>query len=288
METQEFRFEDKIVGCVAALCALVLAFLSLMGPLVLGMIRYRTSENAILQVEGQDLVNLVLIVPVCLTGGVLAFRGSPKASRWLMFLPIYLIYMAIAYGIGAEWSDPRYTGNNERYAFFFIFLMIAGIVFLLYSVPRLKAEEAPELGARGKLVYSVLFVAFILIFTGMWSGQILEVMRTGAGGDYDGARTGFWTIRILDMGVSIPLGLLSVYLIWARPKTGFSVQRLFYGFFLTQITAVLAMMLFMFARRDPQADVGKAVVFACIGAIVYAGYFYVTGKRKLAGRGKTM
>ncbi len=281
METKAFEFEDRIVGCLAILSAGVLAFIALGGPLVLNLIRYRTSASVVIQVQGQDLVNLLFIAPLCLWGGILALRGSPRAGRWLILLPLYLFYMAIAYGIAAEWSDPRYTGNNERFAFLFIFLMIAGVIFLLYAMPRLKTEDAPELGAKGKLVYSILFVCLLLIFTGMWSGQILEVMRTGANRDYDAARTLFWTVRILDMGVSIPLGLLSVYLLWTRPKTGFPVQLLFYGFFLTIITTVLALTFFMFAGRDPQADVGKAAVFVCIGAVVYAGYFYVTKKRRI-------
>ncbi len=123
------------------------------------------------------------------------------------------MYAAIAYAIGMEWSDPRYSGNSERYAFLFVFLLMAGLILLLYSAGRLKGEKAPTLKRRGKVVYSVLFVAFGLAFAAMWGMPIAEIMRTGTTAGYDAMRTGFWTVRVLDLGVSIPLCLLSVYLL---------------------------------------------------------------------------
>jgi hypothetical protein len=282
MEENHLRFEGRIIGMVAILTGAVLAFVALAGPLAFNLIRYKVPPSAIYQAQGQDLINLVLIMPICVIGGALALVGSPKANRWLMLPPIYLMYASIAYGVGMEWSDPRYTGNSEKFVFLFVFLMIAGLLLLLYSLSRPKEVEAPVLGKKGRVVYSVLFVVFLLAFAGMWCGPILEIMRTGTTQSYDLMPTGFWTVRVFDLGVSIPLGLLSVYLLWTRPRTGFPVQLLFYGFFITQITAVLAMAAFQMAARDPSVSVFTIVVFACIAVIVYGGYFYVSRPRPSA------
>lgn len=280
METHTSAFEDRFAGIVVILSGLVFAFVALAGPLAFNLIRYRSSPSAIFQAQGQDLVNLVLVMPICMISGILALRKSPRTGRWIAFLPIYLMYSALAYGVGLEWSDPRYTGNSERFAFLFVFMMIAGLVLTLYTLARLKGDQAPEISKRSKTVYSAVLAVVLAAFAGMWASTLLEIARTGTTAGYDTAPTGFWTIRILDLGVSIPLGLLSVYLLWTRPKAGFAVQLLFYGFFIAQITAVLSMMVVEIANRDPLVNPVMVAVFCAIGASVYGGYFFITKRRK--------
>jgi hypothetical protein len=83
-------------------------------------------------------------------------------------------------------------------------------------------------------------------------------------------------VRLFDLGITIPLGLVGVYLLWTRPRTGFPLQLLFYGFFITQVTAVLAMAGFQIAARDPTAQVSAAALFACIALLVYGGFLFIT------------
>jgi uncharacterized membrane protein len=281
MESNTLAFEDRFAGVIAVLSGLVWAFVSLAGPLAFNLIRYKTSPSALFQAQGQELVNLVLVVPVCMIGGILAIRRSRRAGKWLSFLPVYMMYSAIAFGIGMEWSDPRYTGNSHRFAFLFVFEMIAGLILLLYTLERLKAEQAPEIGKKGKVVYSVLFIVFLTAFAAQCAASLVAVARTGTSAEYDAAPTLFWTIRILDLGVSIPLGFLSVYLLWTRPRAGFVVQLLFYGFFIVQVTAVLTMIAFEVANRDPNVDPAFIPIFCGIAAIVYCGYFFITKKRRV-------
>jgi hypothetical protein len=279
MKQNTSAFEDRFAGIVAVLSGLVFIFLALAGPLVFNLIRYRTSASAVFQGQGQDLFNLVLMAPVCVIGGILALRRSPNAARWIAFLPVYLMYSALAFGVGIEWSDPRYTGNSERFAFFFVFEMIAGLVLLLHCLGSLRDREVPEIRKRGKTIYSIIFVVLMAAFAFMWGSSLLEVALTGGTAGYADAPTGFWTIRILDLGVSIPLGLLSVYLLWTRPKAGFPIQLLFYGFFIAQITAVLAMIVVEIANGDPLVNPVMVVIFGCIAAAVYGGYVFITKRR---------
>lgn len=281
MESNTSMIEDRFAGIMAILSGLVFTSVALAGPLAFNLIRYRTSASAIFQGQGQDLVNMALVVPVCMIGGILALRGSPRAGRWLAFLPLYLMYTAFAFGVGIEWSDPRYTGNSERFAFLFVFELAAGLVLLLYCLGGLKGERAPDIPRRSKIVYSAVLVLLLAAFAAMWASSLLEIARTGTTSGYDAAPTGFMTIRILDLGFSIPLGLLSVYLLWTRPRAGFAVQLLFYGFFIAQITAVLAMFVVEIANRDPAVNPVMVVIFCVIAAAGYGGYFFITKRRRV-------
>jgi hypothetical protein len=109
----------------------------------------------------------------------------------------------------------------------------------------------------------------------MWIKEVLEVMATGTTRAYDIAPTAFWLIRVFDLGFSMPLGLISVYLLWARPDKAYPVVCLFYGFFFTQIIAVNAMGWMMFLKRDPAFLWRDLIVFSALALIIFFGYFYI-------------
>ena len=71
-------------------------------------------------------------------------------------------------------------------------------------------------------------------------------------------------IRVFDLGFSIPLGLISVYLLWARPSKAYPIVSLFYGFFFTQIFAVLAMGWMMLIKKDPAFLWRDLIVFSVL------------------------
>ena len=109
----------------------------------------------------------------------------------------------------------------------------------------------------------------------MWLKEVLEVVATGTSRGYDIAPAAFWLVRVFDLGFSIPLGLISVYLLWARPNKAYPVICLFYGFFFTQIVAVLAMGVTMFLTKDPTFLWRDLVVFTVLAAVIAFGFFYV-------------
>ncbi len=191
------------------------------------------------------------------------------------------MYYAISYSIGWEWSSPVYSGNSQRYAFFFIFILAAALIFLLYALAASPKRAASSFKKSGLVVYSVLFTVFLLLFASMWIKEILEVIRTGTTRGYDLAPTAFWLVRAFDLGFSVPLGLVTVYLLWARPASAYPVISLFYGFFFTQIIAVNAMGWMMFLKHDPTFLMRDLVVFMILAAIIFFGYINVRRNYKL-------
>jgi hypothetical protein len=268
-------FERIFVGLVAALAGIALIYLAVQGPLVRGVITFKTAAVIGNQLVGQDVVNLVLLAPLLIIGAVALFARKTWAKDLLIATPLFLIYYALSYTIGWEWSSPAYAGNSERYTFLFLFVLVAALIILLYTLAVFPKNAASRFKKPGLAIYSVLFTLFLLVFGGMWVKEVLEVIATGTTRGYDLAPTTFWLVRVFDLGFSMPLGLISTYLLWARPDKAYPVICLFYGFFFTQIVAVNAMGWMMFLKKDPMFLWRDLVVFTVLALIIAFGYFYV-------------
>jgi hypothetical protein len=268
-------FERIFVAFLSVVTGFILIYLGIMGPLFLDLIRYKTAEVISNQLAGQDIVNMFLLSPVLIIGGVALFLRKPFSRYLIIITPLYLIYYVLSYTIGWEWSSPHYTGNSEAYTFYFLFILISSLITLIYSLSVFPKKVESSFRKKGLVIYSVLFILFLLVFSSMWIKEVIEVIGTGTTRGYDIAPTAFWLVRIFDLGFSIPLGLISVYLLWVHPNTSFPVQFMFYGFFFTMIIAVNAMGFIMFLNNDPTFLFRDLVVFLILGVIIAAGFFYV-------------
>lgn len=277
------EFERILVGLLAVATGAMLIYLAIQGPLFLGRIHYRTAAVINNQLVGQDLVNLFLLSVISIAGGIALWLRKPVAKYLLITTPLYLIYYVLSYTIGWEWSSSRYSGNNEQYTFFFLFILVAALIVMLYSLAVFPRDRSARFAKKGLIAYSVLFTFFMLVFASMWLKEVWQVMATGTARGYEIAPTAFWLVRIFDLGFTIPLGLISVYLLWARPATSFPIQFMFYGFFLTMIVAVNAMGITMLLKRDPTFLWRDLAVFLILGLIVFAGFFYILRNFKKTG-----
>lgn len=277
-------FERILVACLAILTGLALAWLAIAGPLFLGILSYKTAPTGINQIMGQDLVNLLVLSPLTILAGLTLLANKPIARYLLVAYPLYLMYYVLSYTIGLEWSSPSLTGNSEQYTFAFLFILVSALISLLYGLSVFPRNLSPKFGRTGLRVYSVIYVLLILVFASMWIGQIKEILTSGTTAGYAAVPTAFWLIRIFDLGFTIPLGLISVYLLWTRPATSAAAQFLFYGFFLTMLAAVNAMGLCMFLRDDPDFDTAGMLLFMILLVTVTSGFIFVLKNHGLLPR----
>ena len=268
-------FERIFVSLLAVLTGVILIYLAIQGPLFLGSIKYKTAAVINNQLIGQDAVNLFLLSPILILGGIALSLKKGISKYLLIATPLYLLYFVLSYTIGWEWSSPDYSGNSQAFTFHFLFILIASLIILLYALSVFPKNVMSHFKKRGLAVYSALFSLFLLVFAAMWIKEIREVMATGTTRGYDIAPTTFWLVRIFDLGFSMPLGLLSVYLLWARPHSAYPIICMFYGFFFTQIIAVNAMGWVMFLRHDPTFLMRDLVVFSVLALIIFFGFFYI-------------
>ena len=268
-------FERVFVALLSLATGGVLIYLALMGPLFFNVISYKTAPVIYNQLLGQDLINLFVLSVISIAGGIALLMKKLFSRYLLLSTPLYLIYYALSYSIGWEWSSSQYSGNSERYMFLFIFILSASLIIMLYSLSMFKEKPKNKFNRKGLAVYTVLFSFFMLVFASMWAQEVVQVALTGTARAYDIAPTAFWLVRVFDLGFTVPLGLISLYLLWARPDPTYPLQVMFYGFFLTMIAAVNAMGIVMLAKNDPTFLIRDLVVFMTIGAIVYCGAVFV-------------
>jgi hypothetical protein len=268
-------FERVFVSLLAVTTGAILIYLAIQGPLFLNAMKFKTAEVVSNQLVGQDAVNMFLLSPILIAGGIALFLKKRISNCLLIATPLFLIYYVLSYTIGWEWSSPAYTGNSQAFTFHFLFVLVAALIILLYALAEFPKNVVSHFKKRGLIVYSALFSLFLLAFAGMWVKEVLEVMATGTTRAYDIAPTTFWLVRVFDLGFSMPLGLISVYLLWARPNKAYPIICLFYGFFFTQIVAVNAMGWVMFLKKDPTFLMRDLVVFSVLALIIFFGFFYV-------------
>ncbi|OHD14190.1 MAG: hypothetical protein A2Y41_05660 [Spirochaetes bacterium GWB1_36_13] len=269
------NFERYLVSFLSFISGLILVYLVVKGPLFLNHLQYKTSLSGIFQIKGQDFTNLFLLTPFLIFGSVSLFLRKEISKYVIILTPLYLIYFVLSYTIGLEWSSSVYTGNSETYSFYFLFIMISALITLLYGLNIFPRDFQNTLKKKRLIIYSLVFVFFILVFSSMWIKEILSVVQTGTTPGYQDAPAAFWTIRFFDLGFTVPVGLISVYLLWTRPNQTYCIQFLFYGFFVTMITAVNIMGIMMYLNHDPLFTMGGMLVFMILAVIVFSGFIFV-------------
>jgi hypothetical protein len=279
-------------GAVAIICAAVLLALVALGPLGTGAIVYRSSGSAILQIEGNDITNLFVMVPLLLIGGALALAKRDGAKYFLVLTPITIMYYALSVGIGQEWGNVNYPGNVEHYFWLFLVLIIGGLVLLVGSLSMFTNGDAPRFQTKGLRAFVGLTVLFLVLFGAMWVMQTIEVINTGdlADGSYSAAPTSFWVIRYLDLGISIPVGFIALFMMLSRPERAYRLVLLFFGFFVTTATAVNAMAIMQLLNNDPAArSLGPGIaIFLVLGALSYTLLYVMVREKVAAWRGKVI
>src|SRR3954454_17181126 len=116
------RISRLLPWAVAAL-ATTIAAASLVGPLVLGWMTYRTSPTTLNQLLGSDAAALFVVAPLGLVAAMLVSHRHPAGPPLASGIAVYALYTYAQVIVGQEYL--RLPGNVER---FFPFLLT---VFLL-------------------------------------------------------------------------------------------------------------------------------------------------------------
>jgi len=178
-------------------------------------------------------VNLLLITPILLIGGILHAVRKDGSKYFLILPPITLTHTGLSIGIGQEWSNPSYSGNAEDFFWLYMVLVIGGLVLLVAGLSMFTVKDTPVFKRRSLRICVVVMGVFLLMFAAMWVSELFQVI-----GSYGDAPTLFWVIRYFDLGITIPLGFLSFALLLTKPKKAYPLILLFFGFFITMGTPV--------------------------------------------------
>lgn len=239
------------------------ALLSLLGPLVLDVIRYRTPPTSLNQVVGSDAAGLFLVAPFSVTVGALVLRGRPLARLGLA-PAVYAAYIYPQLALGNEFAAR--PGNVERF-----FPLLVGVFMLAVAVAgaswRAAADEPVAVPSRRRERWtgSVLVAAASFVTLGLHLPTYLDALSsTPVNTGYLTSPTAFWLVKFMDLGVVVPAALVvGCGLLAGRSWARRPVQAIIGGYaFLA--ASVAAMAIVMYARQDPDASVGQIVVAATV------------------------
>jgi hypothetical protein len=250
----------RALAIVLAALAAGMAAAAALGPLVLGLMTYRTSPTTVNQLEGSDAAVLLVVAPLALVVALLAARGHPAAPVLGAGIGLFALYTYAQVVIGQEYL--RRPGNVDR--FFPLLLTVfvlaeAAVVLGLRAAPR--DLPVPRPGVRRAAALALLLVAAFLTF-----GLHLRSMATAWSDpasltEYASSPTPFWMVKLMDLGVVVPAAVVAGVGLVRRAGWAVRIAYLILTAYTCLAASVTAMALLMALRHDPDASVGLTVGF---------------------------
>lgn len=196
---------------------------------------YYDTVNSSSQEIGQDVVTLILGIPLLITGVVLTNKGS---LRGRLLLTGGLGYFLYTYG-----AMSFLTAFNPFYLIYVALFSLSLFGFIL-SLSGLNPNEVMQhvsehFPRRTIATYFIIVSAFLTL---AWLGLVVPPMFTGkppAG--LESAIT--MVIQSLDLGVIVPTSFITAILLWQKRPWGYTLSSVVLLKILSMGTALIAMII---------------------------------------------
>lgn len=259
-------------GIALIALGLLIATSSILGPLVLGVIKFHVSAGAEAQLVGGDVVSLFVVAPLAVIAGVLWLRGNALAPTLALGPSCYSLYMYVQYIVGVQYE--RYPGNNE-YAFpLYLILIILSWGIAMSAWRALAATPLPRLSSGTRRALAALMLVLNVMFAFAWISGIVAVLAgpsiTPAWQEYEKDQTLFWLVRMMDLGFVIPASFVVAVGLLRRTTWAVTLAYAFLGFQTLMVAAVAGMAIVMAVRSDPAANTTPLGVSAVLSLVLAA------------------
>lgn len=243
------RRESSAFGwSLLALAALLVAN-SLAGPLLLGVVDYPITASMTNQLLGLEVVTLLLVVPWTVVAGTLALRRDARAPLLALGPSSYTAYMFVQYVVGPEY------GTYSWVVLFDVGMVALSGGLALAAWSAAQREPVPAITDRHRRRMS-------LVLTGLAAFVLLRYVPAFVGAVHQGpiaaefrhARTFFWSIVLLDLGLVVPLTAAAALALLRGTPAGRRAVYGVVGWFALVPASVTSMAAVMLVRDDPHAS----------------------------------
>jgi hypothetical protein len=224
---------------------------------------YRDAPVNAAQAVGQDLITLVVALPVLVVSAILALRGSMRAHLVWQGALGYLVYTYASYALAIEFNS-----------LFLVYVALLGLS--LYTlIGGLATTDSAEIKAhfsRGTPVKAVsIFLAVVaVLFYLMWLSEDIPALLAGEvpQGVIE-AEAPTDVVHVLDMAWILPANVLMAIWLWRRRALGYALAGTLLSFLSLLVLAVMSMMVsqVLYGVAAVAEALGIAVVFGVIFAI---------------------
>ena len=215
---------------------------------------YWDTVSSAAQMQANDLVTLVVALPLLIIAFRLALRGSLRGRLLLTGTLGFVLYTYMSMCFGAAYNRLFlvYVALFGLSLGAFILSMMA---FDLQTLPAHFAETLPRRAIAGLLFFTAAFLVLA------WLGRILPTLTSDQPPLLDNVTSMF--IQAMDLALIVPLCVLAGILLLRRAAWGYLLASVGLVKFLTMGLAVSLMGLNM-ARVGAQDSLGMVAVFAAI------------------------
>ena len=219
-----------------------------------GLYRF-DSVSYVAQAVAQDVVTLVLGLPLLVAGILLTRRGSLRGRLLLTGTLGYMLYTYTSYTF-----LMAYNQLFLLYVALFSACLFAFILAMKELDPELIQKQVSEKFPRiGIVVFMSIIAAFLLM---AWTGRILPALVAGIPPFGLESYTTL-VIQALDLGVIVPTSALSAVLLWKKRPWGYALSAVVLIKGLTMGAALVAMIINMLLAGLP-ANMVEIVMFTGI------------------------
>lgn len=253
-------------GVTLLVLAAALVVNTVLGPLVTDVVDYPISGTLLNQLIGLEIVSVGLVAPLCVVAGVLGLRGH-RAAAALGFGPAaYTAYMFLQYVLG-----PEYGGYAPVVPFHLAVFTLGGVL-AVWAWTVVDQQPLPILTRRTERGYGVVLLvlaAFVVsryldAVTGTVDGQPIAA-------EFADARTFYWSIVLLDLGVVVPATVIAGIALIRGARPAHTALYAVLGWFALVPPSVAAMAATMVVNDDPHGSIGQVITLSVV-AVLFAGF----------------
>jgi hypothetical protein len=216
------------------------------------------SVSGAAQAIGQDVVTLLIAIPLLLAATYLAARGSLRGQLLRAGALWYFTYTYVLMAFGAAYNQLFLVYVVLYSASLFAFILS----LLAIDVKRLPAQVSPRFARR---TIAWLVIGFGGILALLWLGRIMPALTSGAApAGLESYSTLF--VQAGDLGLVVPLAILTGTLLLTRHPVGYLLVGVLLVKGTTLGLALIAMTIAMVAAGVAIAPV--EAVFFTAGAVI--------------------
>lgn len=225
-----------------------------------GIYKYNP-ERVVAEGVGWDLLTLCVAAPMLLVLTPWVARGSLRARMLAMGLLAYFFYQYLMYSV--YWAfGPLFPVFVILYPVSFALLVWVATTVDLQGLPGLFDGRFPR---KGMIVLDASIAVMLLL---MWSPRISK----GLAGDLSAAGllgTTTLAVQALDLGMIVPLAILTAVLLWRRSPAGFLFGPVLAIKGATMALAICAMLLSAW-RTEGVVEVLPLAMFGLVAVVCIA------------------
>lgn len=231
-----FAAAAALAGLLCQDRGLAFTFRTLRGETVMiqghGLYQYDSVSFAA-QGIAQDVVTVSVGVPLLVAASILANQRKLRGKLLLAGTLAYFLYTYASYAFGAAYN-PLFLLYVALFSMsLFAFVLALGSI----DVPQLPHSFSPRLPRRSISAFLYLIGAFLLL---AWLGRIVPPLLSGRPPVGLESYTTL-VIQTLDLGVIVPVAILSGTLLWRARAWGYLLASIVLIKGLTMLLAIMAM-----------------------------------------------